>query len=490
MAFATMMWEGKPTLTSRRTMQIRGRLGPVVAVLSLASLTSAMALALMVPLFPDLPKLLGTTTEDASWLVTVTIVAAAVATPSLTRLADMFGKRRMAAVAIASMFIGSLLALVGQSLGVLIVARALHGCALAIVPISISIMRDELPRARLNSGVAFISAMQAVGAVLALTFTGFIYQLWGWHAVFAVTAVEALVVLVALFLVVPESSVRTGGRFDFLGTALLSVLLVTGLLTITKGGHWGWTSPVTLCAALLTAVLLVLFVRWQRRASTPLIDLASTAKRPVIATDIVAFLAGFALYSNLLSASNFLQAPESTGYGHGLTASQVGLLLVPGAVAGFFLAPVSARISSRYGARATLTVGCLIYMLGYVFRFFAVETVWQVAVGAAVIACAGMLVLSSMPLAIMGSVPISQTASANGLNNVLRYIGMATASAAIAAILTTAFTGADGEASLTGYRVLFVLAIAASIAGAIIVRAVPRGIGRRTLVVVDPGVTA
>jgi MFS family permease len=388
------------------------------------------------------------------------------------------------------MLAGSVLAIVGDSLGVLIVARALHGCALAVVPISISIMRDELPRARLNSGVALISAMQAIGAALALTTTGIIYQLWGWHAVFAVTAVEALVLLVALFLVVPESPVRTGGRFDFLGTALLSALLVAGMLAITKGGHWGWTSRATIGAALVTVVLLIVFLRWQRRASTPLIDLASTTSRPVIAADIVAFLAGFALYSNLISASNFLQAPESTGYGHGLTAFQVGVLLVPGAVAGFFLAPVSARISSRYGARSTLTIGCAVYVLGYVFRIFAVETVWQVCVGAAVVACAGMLVLSASPLVIMGSVPISQTASANGLNNVLRYIGMATASAAIAAILTTAFTGADGEASLMGYRMLYVAAIAATIAAAIVVRAVPRGVGRRTAVVVDQGVLA
>ncbi|MDI1288562.1 MAG: MFS transporter [bacterium] len=471
-------------------MKARGRLGPVVAVLCLCSLTSAMALALMVPLFPDLPKLLGTSTEDASWLVTVTIVSAAVATPSLTRLADMFGKRRMAAVALASMFAGSLLAIVGQSLGVLIAARALHGCALAIVPISISIMRDELPRARLNSGVALISAMQAVGAALALTTTGIIYQVWGWHAVFAVTALEAIVLLVALFLVVPESPVRTGGRFDFVGTSLLSALLVAGMLAITKGGHWGWTSRATLGAGLLTVLLLILFIRSQRRATTPLIDLASTTNRAVVAIDIVAFLAGFALYSNLLSASNFLQAPEATGYGHGLSALQVGVLLVPGAVAGFFLAPVSARISSRFGARATLTIGCSVYVLGYTYRIFAVETVWQVSVGAAVVACAGMLVLSSSPLVIMGSVPISQTASANGLNNVMRYIGMATASAAIAAILTTAFTGADGEASLTGYRVLFVLAIAATIAALIIVRTVPRGLGRRTVAVVDQGIIA
>ena len=122
------------------------RAGPIVLVLALCGTAVSLMQTLVVPLLPDFPELLDTTADNASWLVTVTLLTAAVATPILSRLADMFGKRRMIVVSLVVLLAGSLLGAAGDSLPVLIVARALQGFAPALIPIGISTMRDELPR--------------------------------------------------------------------------------------------------------------------------------------------------------------------------------------------------------------------------------------------------------------------------------------------------------------------------------------------------------
>ncbi|MHB1212193.1 MAG: MFS transporter, partial [Candidatus Nanopelagicales bacterium] len=135
----------------------------VIGVLALAGLCASVTSSLLAPLLPQLPRITGASAEDASWLVTATVLSAAIATPTTSRLADMYGKRRMVLVVLALMAAGSVVGVVGESLPVLVAARALQGTAIALVPIGISIMRDELPRERLAAGVALMSATIGIG---------------------------------------------------------------------------------------------------------------------------------------------------------------------------------------------------------------------------------------------------------------------------------------------------------------------------------------
>ncbi|GAA3189537.1 hypothetical protein GCM10020255_087780 [Rhodococcus baikonurensis] len=73
----------------------------------------ALQQTMVIPLLPEFPKILGVSADDASWLVTVTLLTSAVATPIVTRLADMFGKRRMMLISMTTIVVGSLIAAIG-----------------------------------------------------------------------------------------------------------------------------------------------------------------------------------------------------------------------------------------------------------------------------------------------------------------------------------------------------------------------------------------
>ncbi|HET8971647.1 MAG TPA: MFS transporter, partial [Candidatus Nanopelagicales bacterium] len=150
--------------------------GAVVAVLCLAGTTVSLQQTLVIALLPSFAELLDVSSDDVTWLITVTLLTSAVATPVVARLADMRGKRLMMIVCIALMTVGSLVAALSSgSFAVLLVGRALQGFAAALIPVGISIMRDELPRERVPSAIALMSATLGIGGALGLPLGGVLF---------------------------------------------------------------------------------------------------------------------------------------------------------------------------------------------------------------------------------------------------------------------------------------------------------------------------
>ncbi|WP_240629777.1 MFS transporter [Specibacter cremeus] len=431
-----------PTAPRRATRQAGNAANPqrttlVVTILCLAGTVVALQQTMVVPLLPDFPKILNTSADNASWLVTVTLLTSAVATPIVSRLADMFGKRRMMVVAMVTMVIGSVIAAVGGTLFTLLVGRAFQGLAASLIPVGISIMRDELPREKVASAVALMSATLGIGSALGLPLAGLIYESLGWQAIFWISAGIGVLLIIAVLAIVPESSVRTKGTFDVVGALLLTAALTSLLLAISKGGDWGWSSEPVILLFIGTVVFLGVWFPYELRVSQPMVDLRTSARRPVLLTNIASILVGFSMYANMLSTTQQLQLPKIGGYGFELSVVVAGLCMVPSGLAMVALAPVSAMITKRYGAKITLIVGSLVLAVAYVARVFLTGEIWMVILGATVVSMGTAIAYAAMPTLIMRSVPITETASANGLNSLLRAVGTSTMSAVVAAVLTS-----------------------------------------------------
>lgn len=449
----------------------KARTALVVATLALCGTVVSLQQTLVLPLLPDFPRLLGTTVDNASWLVTATLLTGAVAIPTISRLADMFGKKRMMILALSVMVAGSLLGAFSEAMPFLIVARAMQGVGMALVPVGIAIMRDELPRDRVPLGVALMSATLAIGAGAGLPLSGFIAEHADWHLIFMVTGVVGAVMLAAVAVVLSESPVKTRGSFDYPGALLLSAALTAVLLALSKGGQWGWTSRPTLLLAVTGAVLLAVWVPLELRMRNPLVDVRVAARPAVLIVNIASILAGFAMFANMLVTTQLLQLPPATGYGLGLDVLHTGLWMAPSAVVFGLLAPVSAAVTRRFGPQTTLLVGALVMAVSYVARVFLSHELWQIVAGSIFVAAGTSMVFAAMPVLIIRAVPVTETASANGLNMLLRSIGTSTSSAAMAAVATIGLVRV-GEELFPGYQALatvFWIAAATSLLAGLLV---------------------
>jgi MFS family permease len=337
-------------------------------------------------------------------------------------------------VCIALMVSGSLVAALSSgSFVLLIVGRSLQGFAAALIPVGISIMRDELPREKVSSAIALMSATLGIGGALGLPLGGLMFSRLGWSSVFWLSVVVGVAIGVAVLLVVPESGVKTRGRFDVLGALLLSLALTCLLLVISKGARW--SSEAVLALIIVTAITLAIWVPYSLRVSQPLVDLRTSARRPVLLTNLASILVGFALMGNILVSTQQLQLPPVAG-GYGLGALAAGLAMVPGGLAMVAFSPVSGKMINTFGGRITLITGCAIMAVAYLGRVFLDHSLASIIIGSTVVSIGSAISYAAMPSLIMANVPITETASANGLNALLRALGTSTASAVIAALLT------------------------------------------------------
>jgi len=415
---------------------------------------------IVVPLLPQLPALTHSKPADVSWLVTVTLLTGAVFTPLLGRAGDMYGKRKVLLVALASMVLGSLLCAISSVLPVLILGRGFQGAAVAVVPLGISILRDELSPDRVIPSIAIMSSTLGVGAAFGIPAATLVVEYLDWHTMFWICLVLGLLNILAVLLVVPESALRSSGRFDVLGALGLSGFLVCLLLAVSKGSAWGWGSPATVGLFVAALAIVPLWGWYELRSTTPLVDLRVSARPAVLFTNLAALLIGFAFYANSLSTAQLVQEPKSTGYGLGASIVVSGLCLLPGGVAMVLLSPVSARLSKARGPRFTLAVASGLMALGYLVRLFTSENLVAIVAGATVVAAGTAVAYSALPALIMHAVPVTETAAANGLNTLMRTIGQAVCSAIVVTVLTNVVATHEGVTAPTlhAYLIVFVIA--------------------------------
>ncbi|GLW15301.1 hypothetical protein Stsp01_20440 [Streptomyces sp. NBRC 13847] len=441
--------------------------GVIVPVLAFAGITVAVMQTLLVPVIKDLPVLLNTAPSNATWVLTATLLAGAVATPIMGRLGDLNGKRRMLLASLAIMVVGSLVCGFTDDLVTMIVGRALQGFAMGAIPLGIGIMRDELPRERLGSAMGLMSSSIGVGGGLALPVAALVAQHADWHTLFFGAAGLGVLSIVLTLLVVPETAVRAQGRFDVAGALGLSAGLVALLLPITKGGDWGWGSPTTLGLFGLAVLILVLWGVMELRLPDPLVDLRTTARREVLLTNLASITVGVAFYAVSLVMPQLLQLPTSTGYGLGQSMVVAGLCMAPLGLTMMCVAPLYARIAARRGPKATLLLGMLVIAIGYGAGMGLMNAAWQTVIIAVVLGAGIGLAYSSLPALIIGAVDPSETGAANGLNTLMRSIGTSVSSAVIGMVLAHMSTSAGRVTipTMAGFRVSFLIATAAVLVG-------------------------
>ncbi|MFD4211255.1 MFS transporter, partial [Micromonospora tulbaghiae] len=303
------------------------RPGAIVAILAFAGIVAALTQTLVVPLIAQLPVLFDTSASNASWVITATLLAAAVSTPVAGRLGDMYGKRRMLLVSLVPLVLGSAVCALSSSVIPMITGRGLQGLGMGVVPLGISLLRDVVPAEKLGPSIAIMSASMGVGGALGLPFAAAVAENTSWRVLFWVVAVLALAVGALIAALVPAARPATAaaGRFDLPGAIGLGAALIALLLAVSKGADWGWSSATTLTLFAAALVLLPAWARWELRLRDPLVDLRVTVRPQVLMTNTASVLVGFAMYAQSLVVPQLLQLPETTGYGLGRSMLAMGL---------------------------------------------------------------------------------------------------------------------------------------------------------------------
>ncbi len=426
---------------SEATASVQGKRRPnsllIVIYLSLGGLSFSVLQSLVAPALSTIGGELDVATSDASWILTAYLLSAAVLTPILGRLGDMVGKRRVLIIVLSLLLVGTLLAALAPNLIVLIIARALQGAAGAIMPLSIGIVRDELPRDKVGVTIGLLSAIFGVGAGVGIVAAGPIVESLSWHWLFWFPLFLVVIALLGAIFGMPESPIKKPGRLDLVGAGILSVSLVAILLAISEGERWGWDSFITIGLLVLGVVALVVFVFVELRVAEPLIDMKLMKVRGVWTAHIVSLVFGFVMFGAFILVPTLLQLPTQLGYGFGKTVSEAGLFLLPTVLAMVVFGPITGFLVKAVGPKPPMLLGALLVTAAFVLPAISHGEIWQVVVSGILTGAGIGLALASLSNAIVESVPATQTGEGIGVNAIARTIGSSIGTAVIAAIITS-----------------------------------------------------
>ncbi|MFL0360502.1 MFS transporter [Curtobacterium flaccumfaciens] len=409
----------------------------IIVYLSLGGLSFAVLQSLVAPALSTIGQDLGASTSATSWVLTAYLLSASVLTPILGRLGDMIGKRKVLIVVLSILLVGAVLAALAPNLGVLIVGRALQGAAGAVMPLSIGIVRDELPKEKVSVTIGLLSAIFGIGAGVGIVAAGPIVEHLSWHWLFWLPAVLVVIALLGAVFGMPESPVRKPGRLDMAGTFVLAVSLVAILLAVSEGETWGWGDGKTIGLLVLGAVALVVFVLVELRVAEPLIDVRLFAVRGVWTAHVVALVFGFAMFGTFVLVPTLLQLPTALGYGFGKDVTQAGLFLLPTVVMMVVAGPIAGILVRKVGPKPPMLIGGFAIVAAFVLPAIAHAELWQVVASGVLTGIGIGMALAACSNAIIESVPANQTGEAISANTVVRTIGSSVGTAVIAALITS-----------------------------------------------------
>lgn len=438
------------------------------AVLSVAVASYTLMQSLTIPVLTQIEEVFDTDQNTVTWVLTAYLLSASVFTPIMGRLGDIYGKQRMMVVSLVALSLGSLMAALAPTIGLLILARIVQGVGGGALPLAFGIIRDEFPAEKIGGAVSVISSLLAVGFGVGIVLAGPLTSSLGFRWLFWLPFIVTALTAVATIFLVPESLMRTPGRLAIIPAILLSAWLVALLLGLSQGPKWGWGDPRTIGLIVLAAILAAVWIRVEIVVDVPLIDMKMMRLPGVWTTNLVALLLGVGMYASFGFIPQFNQTPVENGYGFGSTITESGLLLLPSAVMTFLTGLVAAQIARRIGPKTVVVAGSAIGAVGMFMMAGFHDEPWQVALSNAVTGTGIGLAFACLAGLIVAAVTPAQTGVASGMNANIRTIGGSVGTAVMASIVTAHFlpSGFPKEIGYTaGFAVLGVAMVAAAIAG-------------------------
>lgn len=388
---------------------------------------------------PAMAADLGVDVSAISWVVTGFLVTQATLLALAGRAGDLYGRRRVFVAGVLVLCAGSVLCALAWDAPSLIgfrILQAVGSCAMA--PTAYSYAAELFSGRERGVALGVMGGVLGLAPVVALTLAGVLVEGFGWRSVFWITPIVGAVVLAAAALLLTEVRHPEVGRdFDLPGAGLAAVGLFALLVALSRGEAWGWDAPLTWGCALAGIAGLALFIRHERRAAHPMVDLRLATRR----TARLANLAGGISAASLFGVLVALPFAFTALFGFGPVA--LALATTPIAASYVIVAPAAGRAMARVGSNRLAATG---------FALAAGGALWMAAAasgqryatllpGLCLFGVGMATSTSSVSATAIAEAPPHRLGVASAILNIARYTGGALGTAVLGTILHANLSG-------------------------------------------------
>jgi EmrB/QacA subfamily drug resistance transporter len=387
---------------------------------------------------PTIQDKLGAGVSSLQWIIDAYTLTFASFMLTGGALGDLYGRKRFFMAGLFVFTFGSLLGGFSQTTGQLIGFRAIQGLGAAmLLPGSLSIITATFSGKERGAAIGIWAAVSGLAIAIGPVVGGFLVEHVSWESIFFVNVPIGILGLVMTFLIVRESrDPSTSRRIDPPGLVTGTAGLFFLVYALIEGNARGWTDGLILGAFALSAVLLGAFFYVESHRESPMLPLRFFKIPTFAASNAVAAAVFFAMFGSVFFLSLYLQNVR------GYSPVGAGVRLLAFSVVILFIAPISGRLSDRYGSRWLMTVGTLLAATGMslLLRTQADSSYLTVLLPAFIVLAAGMaMTMTPMTAAVMASVETRHAGVASAATNTSREIGGVFGIALLGAIVTSAF---------------------------------------------------
>ncbi len=394
------------------------------------------------------------------WVALIYLLVLVATVAVVGRLADAVGRKLLYVYGFGVFTAASVLCGLAPTLGVLIAARMLQAVGAAMLQAnSVALITEALPPRLLGRGIGVQGTAQALGLALGPAIGGVLLALGGWRLIFLVNLPAGAIGLVLGWFLLPRSrSRRSVHQSDRLGAVLLAIAAAGPLLYLSMAGHEGYANPMLLAALVGGAIAGIGFVRHERRAADPLIEL-SILRRRALSVGLSSGMASYlVLFGTLFVVPYFLSAQH-------VSAALIGLQLALLPVGIGIAAPIAGRLLNHVGARP-LTAGGLLIAAAGLFEIALCHTTTGLLFGLAVSGLGLGAFTPANNATIMSASPRGHAGVVSGVLNMTRGVGTALGVALASALYVgaSAISTDRGGPAAAAHGFTIALATLASIA--------------------------
>lgn len=373
-----------------------------------------------------------------TWIVVATLLTMTASTPIWGKLADQFSKKALVQTALVIYVIGSLVAALAPSMGVLIGARAFQGLGVggltALVQVVIASMVPPRERGRYSG---YIGATFAIATVSGPLIGGVLVDVpgLGWRSTFYVGIPIAALAFVVLQKTLHLPVVRRKVTIDYLGAGLIVGGVSTLLVWVSLAGNeyaWGSATSLSLVALGLVTLAVAVFVEI-KVAVEPVIPVHMFRDRTTSLATVASVLVGVAMFGSTVYLSQYFQVAR------GMTPTHAGLMSIA-MVGGLLVSSiVSGRVITATGRwKRFLVGGMVLVVVGIGLLSFIDEKTPLVVVGLFMVVLGVGLgsTMQNLVLAVQNNAAPSEIGTASAVVTFFRSMGGSIGVSALGALLS------------------------------------------------------
>ncbi|MFG2686632.1 MFS transporter [Streptomyces sp. NPDC048405] len=430
-----------------------------VGALGLLALSAGALESVVSPTIPLLERELDMSQSEGALLSIVLLITGALVTPLAGKFGDRYGGKKVLIRLMAVVSVGGTVSALAPNLPVLLLGQVLQGAMIGALPLSFIVVRKHLPAGESKVAIGVVSGLFVGGGMVGMLSAGPVAEQLSRHWMFALPtiAVVGATLLVNRLMPADPPGRADGAGIDWPGLLLLSGMLVTLMLVLALAPEAASQPLVLVALVLVLAAFVTGWVRVERRAASPMIDLRMLARPAIWKACVLTFVICLGTAMAVYLVPQLLDE-RGDGYGFGASATEIGFFLLPGAVAATVAGPLGGLGDRRFGSRAVVTTGVVMMAVALVALAAVHSEVWHLVAGKALIALANGLCVTAMMTSTATAVDRDDTGIATSLILVSRVLGYAVGGQLGGALLTAATPSGSEVAAESAYVTGFVVA--------------------------------